>query len=280
MLPQLKVYTTIDDLKYLMFEQPDVISDQIKIHGSWNGNLLELVDVVIKNQGSGLVIDIGAGFGTFSVPLATLNYSKFKFAAFEPLRIINLQLATNVLLNHLDNVKVFNVGLGDKDESVIFYTLDYETNANHGSFSFNHEVNEIRGIIPTDSKESYEFRRLDSYLPEDVKLIKLSAPGMELEVLNGAKETILKNNNPPLVFENWDVEWYREKIDAVYAFLNEVGYQEYHEVGAYVIAFKNAEEKNQLLKESRNNNIFTEFHIVEKEHDAVETLKDQKPLII
>lgn len=280
MLPGLKIYTTISDLKYIMFEHPDVISDSIKSEGCWNLNKLIVANTILKNSDPGIVIDIGAGFGTFSVHLASMNYVNFKFAAFEPLRIINMQLATNVLLNHLDNIKVFNIGLGDADETRTFYTLDYELNANHGSFSFNDEINKLRGILPTDDQESYEFRRLDSFSTNNVRLIKLSAPGMEIDVLRGARETIINNNNPPLIFENWEVEWYKDKVEQIYKFLDEVGYEEFEVVENFIFAFKNVGEKMRLMREQQKTAVFTEFHITEKLHDADETIKSQKPLII
>ena len=280
MLPELKIYTTVSDLKYIMFEHPDIISDQIKTEGVWNLNVLSISQKILTNSAPGIVIDIGAGFGTFSVHLASMNYRNFKFAAFEPLRIVNMQLATNVLLNHLDNIKVFNVGLGEREETRSFYTVDYALNANHGSFSFNHEINEIRGILPTDDREMYEFKTLDSYLPGNVRLIKLSAPGMEIEVLRGSTETIKNNDCPPLIFESWQDEWYKDQTEQIYKFLSDVGYAEFEIIDNYIIAFKNIAEKTNLLRDRQKTMAFTDFNINEKSHDAAETIKDQKPLII
>ena len=61
MLPELRIYTTPDDIKYLLFEQNEVISDEIRNHGIWNGACLDLAEKVLAKGHSGRVIDIGAG---------------------------------------------------------------------------------------------------------------------------------------------------------------------------------------------------------------------------
>ena len=70
MLPELRIYTTPDDIKYLLFEQNEVISDEIRNNGIWNGACLDLAEKVLAKGHSGRVIDIGAGFGSFTLPLA------------------------------------------------------------------------------------------------------------------------------------------------------------------------------------------------------------------
>lgn len=282
MLPELKIYTTLSDLKYILFENPDVISDKIKTNGVWNPHVLEKAELILSNSEPGNVIDIGAGLGAFSVPLALGFYSNFRFFSFEPLRIMYMQLVTNVLLNHLDNIKPLNVGLGEKNEMVEFYTVDYGLNANHGAFSFKDEINQKREILPTEHNELYDFRTLDSYVPKNIRLIKLSAPGMEDEVLNGARQSILDNNLPPIIFEEWKAEWYAENLERIFSILKELGYQEFDSFSGYICAFKDIETKFNLLKKRNISTIgtFTDFEITEKQHDTAETLKSQKPLII
>jgi FkbM family methyltransferase len=283
MLPTLKIYTTVEDLKYILFDHPDIISDQIKENGSWIPQITQRMEQILSNQGeSGNVIDIGSGFGSISIPLAARFYPRFTFFAFEPLRIINLQLGTNVLLNYLDNIIPYNVGLGDCEETLEFYTVDYTNNGNHGSFSFNHSINEIRGIIPTKEKQNYMFKTLDSYNFDNVKLIKLSAPGMEKKVLDGAKQTIINNNLPPIVFEEWKSDWYTDQLKEIYDVLTDIGYKEFDQFDSHIFVFKDVEEKEKLLFSSttqQRNKAFSEFNVTEKSHDAELTLRDQKPLM-
>ena len=53
MLPELRIYTTPDDIKYLLFEQNEVISDEIRNNGIWNGAWFDLAEKVLAKGHSG-----------------------------------------------------------------------------------------------------------------------------------------------------------------------------------------------------------------------------------
>lgn len=274
-LPELKIYTNDSDVKFVLFEQGDVISDQIRTMGNWNSHVLTFVDKILNKQLAGTVIDIGAGLGAFSIPLACTHNQRFHFKSFEPLKIIFMQLASNVLLNNLDNVRIHNVALGNQEKRMTFNTIDLFTNANHGSFSFNEEINKVRNIVPTDKKEVYEFRKLDSYGFDSVRFIKLSAPGMELEVLQGAKQTIINSDKPPILFETWDAEWYKDQVVEIFNFLQEMQYSHFASLNGYQVAFKSEAQYDFFMSDDEVVES-GDFIISEKVHDTEETLKDQK----
>ena len=59
---------------------------------------------------------------------------------------------------------------------------------------------------------------------EDVAFIKVDIEGLELEFFRGARKTIVENNFPPIIFELWDLDWYKEKADQTRSYLEELGY--------------------------------------------------------
>ena len=274
-LPEVRIYSNVNDTKYALFEQPEVISDVIKEQGFWNKTTLIFATNLLKKQPRGKVVDIGAGFGTFTIPIATTFGDKYDCVSFEPIKVIFLQLATNVLLNNLGQVKVYNVGLSNKSEMIESNVLDVHRNGNHGSFSFDEETNMHRNIVPTNEKETYEMKTLDSYKLSDIRFIKLSAAGMEVKVLEGAKETIQNNNLPPILFEFWGDEWYIEKRNAIFETLKSMGYEYFENLFGYVFAFKDKAQYDFFTSEEEVVKA-DEYVIGQKVHVTQDTLDNQK----
>jgi FkbM family methyltransferase len=274
-LPEIKVYTNENNTKYALFEVNDVISNEIRNTGYWNKPFLDIVRTILKKQAGGVVVDIGAGFGAFSIPVARQFGNKFQVHAFEPLRLINLQLATNVLINNIGTVHVHKYALSNDNCEKVSNVVDVHTNGNHGAFSFNDEVNALRNIVPTKEKYNYEFRTLDSFKLQNVSFIKLSAAGMETEVLEGAKETIISNDCPPLLFEFWGDEWYKERRESIYNTLKSFGYDFFENPGGYVFAYKNEAVYDFFMS---NVEVVQSagFVVAEKVHNTKDTLADQK----
>lgn len=274
-LPEVRIYTNVNDTKYALFEQPEVISDVIKEEGFWNKTTLMFATNILKKLPKGKIVDVGAGFGTFTIPVASTFGDKYDCVAFEPLKVIFLQLATNVLLNNLGQVKVYNVGLSDKNEKVLSNVLDVHHSGNHGSFSFDEETNAMRNIVPTSEKETYEMKSLDSYNLTNVRFIKLSAAGMEVKVLEGANETIKNNNLPIVLFEFWGDEWYKEKRDAIFTQLRSMGYDYFENLFGYVFAFKDKAQYDFFTSEEEV--VQTGDYVIgQKVHVTQDTLENQK----
>jgi FkbM family methyltransferase len=274
-LPDVKIYINRDDTKFALFEQEEVISDVIRVDGYWNPKLLDVVERILSKSFPGNVVDVGAGIGSFTVPLASRFTDKFVFHAFEPLKIVFMQLATNTLLNNLATVKLYNYPLSNEKRRVEYGILDVRHSTNHGSFSFLERINDLRGIPQTEEKDVYEFTTLDYFSLKNVRLIKISGQGMDNEILQGAKETILNNDHPPILFEFWDNDWYQEEKDKIAKFLEEMGYTFNTYVDNYQLAFKN-DAKFDFFMSDEPTEISGEYVISEKEHDTDKTLEDQK----
>ena len=124
MLPPMRIYTTRNDIKYLLVEHDEVISDHIKRDGVWGSDYLDTCAKILRNVPSGRVIDVGASIGTWTVPLALMFEGKHEFDAIEPLSKVNMQLNANVLLNNLENVNVHRVAISDVTETYVAEELE------------------------------------------------------------------------------------------------------------------------------------------------------------
>lgn len=285
MLPSVTIYTNKNDVKFALYDVFEVISEQIKTNGCWNEAGLDICDKVIASLPEGSrIIDVGAGLGSFTIPLAIKYANHHIFSTFEPMHSLFLQLCTNTLLNNLSNVKNYNIGLANFTELVDAPILEIDRCANHGSYSFVKDINKLRNMPPASVNDVFEFRTLDSYRFAQVGLIKVSAPGMELEVLNGATETIIQNGFPPVLFEAWSVDWYKYQKEALLAFFQKLGYEHYCFMGEHIMAFKTFDQYNQIVNgtsavtstdttETRVDN--TNFVVKEQHHEINSVIENQ-----
>lgn len=236
MLPRVDLIRT-KEVNYLLMNSPDHISDFIRKNGSWGQTEATICKAFISLFEKNIVIDAGANLGGFTVPIAKALKSSGKVFSFEPQRIVFQQLCSNIFINELDNVFTHNVALGNEISTIEIPEIDFHGSANVGGFSISKE---IRGEIENDAKlgraysnkyiENEKFivplTSLDSYkIFSDVTFIKADVEGFELEFFQGARDTIINNNYPPIVFELWEnKDWYLEKGKKTTAYLAELGY--------------------------------------------------------
>jgi FkbM family methyltransferase len=163
------------------------------------GLALEHADIILLTQllsylGTDLTfVDVGANFGTFALGLARALGPNGKVHAFEPQRIIYNLLVGSVALNSLTNVYCYNVALGNTEGQVEIPQFDYNQPMNFGSVEFTPDqiepLHQIRGHDPAKS-EFVPLKTIDSFNFPKLNIMKVDTEGMELEVLQGAVQTI------------------------------------------------------------------------------------------
>lgn len=247
MLPEVKIHTTANGTRYALFAQQEIISDEIRRNNFWNVYNLEIADIVLQENKNKRVIDVGAGLGSFTIPLAIKYNNSYIFDSFEPVPGLCAQLNANALLNKLDNVRCYRNGIGSENLIIDHPIFDFSS-TNHGSFSFLMEAYHERKIPVPNQVDVYEIRRLDDYRFASVGLLKITASGMELEVLQGAKEIITQNENPPIIVECWGSEWYKERKEKIHALLKEYGYMQILNRRDYIFAFKDHELSKKVVE--------------------------------
>jgi len=178
--------------------------------GFWYvGNVLDATDIsygilnngVVEKDETNLVVrilrklikdknicfyDVGANTGYYGVMAGYLGKGKIQCYSFEPIKEYCDCLQESIRLNHLENVvKVFNIGLGNKNSKEDLYL-----SGSGSSFSkdFSRKIN-----IP---KRTVEIRKLDDIIQEKnlekPDFIKIDVEGYEYNVLLGGERTNLR----------------------------------------------------------------------------------------
>jgi FkbM family methyltransferase len=210
--------------QYLVLKGNDLISNAVKNNG-YEIEVYALSHKILEKHQDGVVLDIGANMGTFSVPLAK-NNPRFTFHAFEPQRIVYYQLCANTFINGLDNLHCHQFGLSDKRDRFQMVVPDYATEANIGAFSVDKETRKNDYECNTEGmEETMVIFPLDDGQHANVRLIKIDVEGHELEVIKGGIKTIKNNNYPPIIFEAWNWKpWFEPKRKALFEYLRGHGY--------------------------------------------------------
>ena len=156
-----------------------------------------------------VALDIGANFGSHTIPLAQFVGPAGAVYAFEPQRILFQILCGNVALNELGNVRALSVALGRAAGRTKVPALDYRGANNFGGIPLGGEHGEDVAVLALDQVE----------LPK-LRFIKLDVEGMELDVLAGARQTLARHR-PILYVENDRAE----KAEALVAQLQQDGYR-------------------------------------------------------
>ena len=101
-------------------------------------------------------------------------------------------LCGSVVLSNIKNINCINFGLGSIEQvgkqQLKICSID-------GGGSSLHNNNNILEI------EEIEIRTLDSFNIENINFIKIDVEDNELQVLLGAKNTLIKSNYPKILFE-------------------------------------------------------------------------------
>jgi FkbM family methyltransferase len=224
MLPNCELVSCFGN-QYLVFKGKDLISNAVKQQG-YEVEVFALSHKILEKHQDGVVIDIGANMGTFTIPLAKRN-PHLTFHSFEAQRIIYYQLCANTFINGLDNVHCHHRGLSDKRGRLPLVMPDYANETNIGAFSIDKEVRENEYECPTQgATESIILSPLDDGEHKNVRLIKIDVEGHELEAIKGGIKTIKDNNYPPIIFEAWTWKpWFEPKRKALFEYLQGHGYE-------------------------------------------------------
>lgn len=160
------------------------------------------------------LIDVGAEDGNYSM---LLDFDKNY--CFEPNKRMCCLIYTNMYLkDKVKNTEVFNVALGEKENDFAIFNGFTEKGSNLYETTMNRAENGIE-VVPKTTLDSFNIR--------NVGLIKVDTEGFDYFVLKGAIHTIIENNYPPILFENWNIGLFgqtKESHDRLFDFLSSIGY--------------------------------------------------------
>lgn len=224
MLPNCEL-VNVFGVQYLVFKGNDLISNALK-QGGYEVEVFAISQKLLQGHKDGVVLDVGANLGSFSLPLAKAN-PHLTFHAFEPQRIISYQLCANIIINGLENVYTYELALSNRDINIDVEMPDYANEKNIGAFSIDEETRKNDYECSTvNTSNKIELIPLDYMRFDNIRLIKLDVEGHELEALQGGIETIKNNNYPPIIFEAWNWKpWFESKRKELFQYLTDMGYE-------------------------------------------------------
>lgn len=141
-----------------------------------------------------VMLDIGAKFGSYALSCAkTLAEKGGQVHAFEDQKILAYTICGTTVLNNLENLFVHHACVGNAHDDIPVPCFDYHKVMNFGSIEFGEtqpeKLQQERGV----PQEVVRQVRIDDFNFEKVCFMKIDVEGMELKVLDGAKETIQKS---------------------------------------------------------------------------------------
>jgi FkbM family methyltransferase len=224
MLPNCELVNCFGN-QYLVFKGKDLISNAVR-QGGYETEVFALSHKILEKHQDGVVLDVGANMGTFTIPLAKRN-PHLTFHSFEPQRIVYYQLCANTFINGLNNLHCHNFGLSNKRNRFDLAVPDYANETNIGAFSIDEETRKNDYECKTEGeKETMVVFPLDDGQHANVRLIKVDVEGHELEVIKGGIETIKYNKYPPIIFEAWNWKpWFEPKRKELFTYLKDLGYK-------------------------------------------------------
>lgn len=228
-LPNLEKIDTPNG-SFLTFPTDMVIPRALRKEGGFESHLAVIATEMHRlhpGRRPGLLVDVGANIGTFCVPVA--RATGCSVIAFEAQRIISQILGANLVINGVEHGWVRNVVLGAPGHPAFMQLpmVDYSQQGNFGAYAVDRTLfgsQSLSRMRIQELTEAVAVCTLDDCGLENVFLVKLDVEGFELDVLKGAVRTLERNRFPPLVFETWRDDWWREKREALISFVTQLGY--------------------------------------------------------
>jgi FkbM family methyltransferase len=203
--------------KYILFKNDCGVTDMARRGDIYEHYIFDYIKENIDVKGKN-IIDIGANFG-----FHTLEFAEFvdtgNVYSFEPQKLIYYQLCGNVIINGYSNVTTYNIALSDS------ITIGKIENQNYFSEAKINIGDSHLNAFTNNGFNEVEVRTLDSFNFENVSIIKIDVQGCEPRVLDGAKNTILRNN--PIIFieiEDSQLEIYGWNKNDIFNRLDALGY--------------------------------------------------------
>jgi FkbM family methyltransferase len=191
-------YHCTKGIKFLTYP-PDkcIISELISKNHVWEPHMHNIFEKYINKES--IVLEGGCHIGTHTLKLGLLGK---QVLSFEPMIKSNIILRENLKINNITNVTVYNEGLSNKTEVAYFEWIGHNNPGGSGLTNNpmgkpNYEKNIKTSNYPVN------LITIDSLQLEKLDFIKLDVEGYEINVIEGALDTI-KKCNPIITMEVWE----------------------------------------------------------------------------
>lgn len=267
---------------YLLQPSCDNVSAFIKHKKEWKDHLINFAKHFINEKST--VIDVGASIGVWSIELS--RYCK-KILAFEPNRRSFNLMGGNLFLNEVFNVDLYPLSLSDSNMPTIlisdpsdFGSSSLVDNIDDVHFISSDIKDNIKNSTDTEFLSNYPFVNevtqisFDRNFPQinNVRLIKIFAPGVEEKIITGM-ERLIKNNRPVIIFT---ILWKKDRASII-RILDRMNYETYYWGDAYTGRFT-----HEILPSiEMNNPLCLDFIAIHsKDQDSRKIVKDRGLMMV
>jgi len=209
---------------------------------------LHLLELRRQQYGDGVVaIDCGANIGAHTIEWAQFMTEWGSVIAFEAQERIFYALAGNIILNNCFNARAIWAAIGSSNGQIGVPVPNYLIPSSFGSLEIieTKKTEFIGQHINYANLQQTPMISIDKMNLDRVDLIKIDVEGMEMEALNGAKDTI-RTTKPHLIIEKIK----SNETDINY-FLTSLGYKTF-ELGINILAIHESDPiSNQINIEKR-----------------------------
>ena len=173
-----------------------IISDVISKNKVWEPHMHKIFEKYISKDS--IVLEGGCHIGTHTLKLAILSKHVL---AFEPMIKSNTILQKNLKINNITNVTVHNEGLSNKSDITYYEWIGYNNPGASGLT--NNPMGKPNYENTNSDRYPIKLITIDSLQLDKLDFIKLDVEGYEINVIEGAINTI-KKCNPIITIEAWE----------------------------------------------------------------------------
>lgn len=167
-------------------DDDDLIANSIREYGEWAQQEIDILGAFIHTGNH--IVDAGAYIGTHSRAFSALVGASGKVFAFEPNPATFSILQQNAEAATQSNIQLFNTGLGATSAETTLQIVESDHNRASASVAPAPNAKSIR--IKIQPLDELAFSRVD--------FIKVDIEGMELQLLEGAEDTVQRHS--PIIF--------------------------------------------------------------------------------
>jgi FkbM family methyltransferase len=195
----------------MLYNKYDIfVGGSLKKYGEFSWAETQVFRQIVKP--GMLVVEAGANIGAHTVELARIIARKGELHAFEPQRLVFQNLCANLAINQIENAFAYQMALGERSGTILVPPMNPNTVFNNGGVSLRN----------ADGGESVPLAMLDMLQLPACHFLKIDVEGMEVEVIQGAVNTI-ERYRPTMFVENDRPERSRELLSLI----SELNYDAY-----------------------------------------------------
>ena len=236
MIKNLKQTVKINEIKYIIKNENDLIQKSLVNNIQWNNNILFIIGQLIKKFNLKHFLNIGCHIGTVALPIS--KYIE-KVTAIEAYPLTFEHLEEHIKINNLKNIEVFNLAIGDENKKIYFLdneNIRIKNNTGGMHVITDDDISNKRLSSNIHSKKySNEMKKLDDLNISNFDILLADVEGKEYELLKGGKNKIIKYK-PIIIVEIWgnnkrNLESMQTSNDEIINYVINLGYKLTKQIG-------------------------------------------------